>query len=159
MIEQPIHGRPRRSGRIRILLFCVGLLCAIGAVVPAGAAVRLENKHLRLTFDEARGFALTELMHLGRQTAFVGDRPGPLWRLTFRDGAGNELLIAADTAATACRTRARQAHAGVGGSAPARVPPRSCHPLAGSGPKLSEWRLALDWTDPKLTLRQVEFPG
>jgi hypothetical protein len=160
VIEQPIHGRPRRSGRIRILLFCVGLLCAIGAVVPAGAAVRLENKHLRLTFDEARGFALTELMHLGRQTAFVGDRPGPLWRLTFRDGAGNELLIAADTAAT------RRAEPAPGrltlvwegiraGQGTARV--RATLSL-GPEAKLSEWRLALDWTDPKLTLRQVEFP-
>lgn len=160
MREQPIHGRPRGWGRTRILLFCVGLLCAIGVVAPAGAAVRLENKHLRLSFDEARGFALTELAHLGRQTAFLGDRTGPLWRLTFRDGAGNDLVIAADAPATRraepAQGRLALVWEGVrAGQGAARV--RVTISL-GPDAKLSEWRLALDWTDPKLTLREVEFP-
>ena len=138
-------------------LYLLLLLPFLGT--PAGAGpVRVSAGALAATLDPARGGALTALEYTARKVSFLEGEAGPLWQVTFRDAGKHDVRLGPDgttTVSTAgAQTRLVWQHLRLGaGTATVTV---TVSPW--QDPSLSQWRLAVEWTDPGMTLWQVDFP-
>jgi hypothetical protein len=150
---------------MRRLLLSLFVLATLTSITPVHAAdVVLENEHLRISLQESRGFGLGQIEDRAAGRTFLDGEALPLWEIRWHAADGTQLKA---TATDDCRRSARvdtqgETHQATVTWADLKVGQGKARiKVVGTLEKtsrLSQWRLAVEWTDKALDLWEVDFP-